>query len=133
MMLKIVVKKMISLRHSSKDIFYELENLSEIKARTILKLFETDGSGRGLILLHNHECHIIVVMLVVLIVIIAIVAIINISITIVMITATMLTLKARLAWDPLDCLPSHRHHLSPELNLFPGGFFFFQNCYCFKN
>ena len=32
---------------SRKDIFYELENLSEIKDRTILKLFETDGSGRG--------------------------------------------------------------------------------------
>ena len=37
---------------SSKDIFYELENLSEIKDRTILKLFETDGSGRGWIVIN---------------------------------------------------------------------------------
>ena len=36
---------------SSKDIFYELENLSEIKDRTILKLFETDGSGRGALMI----------------------------------------------------------------------------------
>ena len=36
---------------SSKDIFYELENLSEIKDRTILKLFETDGSGRGALII----------------------------------------------------------------------------------
>jgi hypothetical protein len=37
----------IYIHDSSKDIFYELENLNEIKDRTILKLFETDGSGRG--------------------------------------------------------------------------------------
>ena len=37
----------IYIHDSAKDIFYELENLNEIKDRTILKLFETDGSGRG--------------------------------------------------------------------------------------
>ena len=37
----------IYIHDSPKDIFYELENLSEIRDRTILKLFETDGSGRG--------------------------------------------------------------------------------------
>ena len=37
----------IYIHDSGKDIFYELENLSEIRDRTILKLFETDGSGRG--------------------------------------------------------------------------------------
>ena len=37
----------IYIHDSAKDIFYELENLSEIRDRTILKLFETDGSGRG--------------------------------------------------------------------------------------
>ena len=37
----------IYIHDSSKDIFYELEQLAEIKDRTILKLFETDGSGRG--------------------------------------------------------------------------------------
>jgi SRC kinase signaling inhibitor 1 len=37
----------IYIHDSGKDIFYELENLNEIKDRTILKLFETDGSGRG--------------------------------------------------------------------------------------
>ena len=37
----------IYIHDSGKDIFYELENLQEIKDRTILKLFETDGSGRG--------------------------------------------------------------------------------------
>ena len=37
----------IYIHDSSKDIFYELENLSEIRDRTILKLFEADNSGRG--------------------------------------------------------------------------------------
>ena len=37
----------IYIHDSPKDLFYELENLSEIRDRTILKLFETDGSGRG--------------------------------------------------------------------------------------
>ena len=37
----------IYIHDSSKDIFYELENIGEIRDRTILKLFETDGSGRG--------------------------------------------------------------------------------------
>ena len=37
----------IYIHDSSKDIFYELENLSEIRDRTILKLFEADSSGRG--------------------------------------------------------------------------------------
>ena len=37
----------IYIHDSAKDIFYELENLSEIRDRTVLKLFETDGSGRG--------------------------------------------------------------------------------------
>ena len=37
----------IYIHDSGKDIFYELENLAEIKDRTILKLFEGDGSGRG--------------------------------------------------------------------------------------
>ena len=37
----------IYIHDSAKDIFYELENVQEIRDRTILKLFETDGSGRG--------------------------------------------------------------------------------------
>ena len=37
----------IYIHDSNKDIFYELENLSEIKDRTVLKLFEADSSGRG--------------------------------------------------------------------------------------
>ena len=37
----------IYIHDSNKDIFYELENLTEIKDRTVLKLFETDNSGRG--------------------------------------------------------------------------------------
>jgi len=37
----------IYIHDSNKDIFYELENLTEIKDRTVLKLFEADSSGRG--------------------------------------------------------------------------------------
>ena len=37
----------IYIHDSSKDIFYELENLSEIRDRTIVKLYEADSSGRG--------------------------------------------------------------------------------------
>ena len=37
----------VYIHDSSKDLFYELENLSEIRDRTILKLFEADNSGRG--------------------------------------------------------------------------------------
>jgi len=37
----------IYIHDSGKDIFYELENLGEIRDRTILKLFEADSSGRG--------------------------------------------------------------------------------------
>lgn len=40
-------KSQMNSNDSSKDIFYELENLSEIRDRTILKLFEADSSGRG--------------------------------------------------------------------------------------
>jgi hypothetical protein len=37
----------IYIHDSNTDIFYELENLGEIKDRTVLKLFEADSSGRG--------------------------------------------------------------------------------------
>ncbi|XP_040572827.1 uncharacterized protein [Lepeophtheirus salmonis] len=37
----------IYIHDSAKDIFYELENLGEIKDRSIIKLFEADSSGRG--------------------------------------------------------------------------------------
>ena len=52
-MLTNIWKNIMNNQHppSSKDIFYELENLSEIKDRTILKLFETDGSGRGALII----------------------------------------------------------------------------------
>ena len=35
------------IHDGSKDIFYELDDLSEIRDKTILKLFEADSSGRG--------------------------------------------------------------------------------------
>ena len=38
----------IYIHDSAKDIFYELENLSEIRDRTILKLFEGDKGPSGL-------------------------------------------------------------------------------------
>jgi hypothetical protein len=37
----------IYIHDSSKDIFYELEDLAEIRDRTVVKLFEVDSSGRG--------------------------------------------------------------------------------------
>ena len=52
-----MIMVIISFHPSSKDIFYELENLSEIKDRTILKLFETDGSGRGVFPSPYHYRH----------------------------------------------------------------------------
>ena len=45
--LYVLCRVKIYIHDSGKDIFYELEHLHEIKDRTILKLFETDGSGRG--------------------------------------------------------------------------------------
>ena len=88
---------------SSKDIFYELENLSEIKDRTILKLFETDGSGRGSFPLHHynhyrhshchhHNCLVMVILMI---------------------------SKVHLVWAPLAYLPSPQRRLSPA-KLLPG-------------
>lgn len=37
----------IYIHDGAKDIFYELEQLNEIRDRTILKVFEADSSGRG--------------------------------------------------------------------------------------
>ena len=70
---------------SSKDIFYELENLSEIKDRTILKLFETDGSGRG--------AHIIVIVITIIpLVIIVIIIVIRFIKVVTIIVITVLVI-----------------------------------------
>ena len=37
----------IYIHDNSKDIFYELEDMNEVRDRTILKVFEADSSGRG--------------------------------------------------------------------------------------
>ena len=89
---------------SRKDIFYELENLSEIKDRTILKLFETDGSGRGagIVIID-------IIMITISFMIILMIVSIMISMIMFMIIIPILTAPTTRTFWPWSCRPAPLH------------------------